>query len=149
MDAWLLVLMIVVGLLVLAGAIVGFVFLILFLVQQLGGTTGGLRRLAQVYPAPNSVSGQVVKRQTVQVGPVVYRRCATVGVSDEGLYISSWGQSALIPWREFSGIGHATLYWQKAPMLTAGDPPVASIIMPAPLFETMRSRLPNSLQDWS
>lgn len=149
MDAWLLVLLILAGLLVLAGMVVGLVFLILIVVQQLGGTAGGLHRLAQIYPAQNSASSRVVNRATVKIGAVVYKRCVAVGISDEGLYISTWGKSALIPWNEFKNIAHATLYWQKVPMLTVGDPPVATIIVPASLFDLMRSRLPIGLKEWS
>ena len=148
-NAWLLVVLIAAGLLVLAGAIAGFVFLILFVVQRLGGTTGGLLRLAQAYPAPHAASGQALEHQTVQIGPVVYRRCMTVAVSDEGLYLATGIGSAVIPWSEFKAIGRATLYWQKAATLTAGDPPVATIILPAALFEAIRARLPEGLQNWS
>ena len=44
-----LVLLILLGIALLAGFVIGLVFLILFLVKQLGGTTGGWRRLAEMY----------------------------------------------------------------------------------------------------
>ena len=43
-----------------AGFVVGLVFLILFLVKQLGGTTGGWRRLAEVYGCDKPSRGQIV-----------------------------------------------------------------------------------------
>ena len=57
----LLVLLIVAGVLVLAGFVVGLVFFILFLVKSLGGTTGGWRRLAEVYATANPPTGQITK----------------------------------------------------------------------------------------
>lgn len=149
MSVWVIVLLIGTGVLVLAGLIIGLVFLIISLVQLIGGTTGGLRRLAESYPATIPRSGQVMQRETVKIGAVVYKRCVTLGVSDAGLYVATWGKSALIPWAAFTGIGHATLYWQKVPLLTVGDPPVATITLPVAVFDLMRSRLPETLQDGS
>jgi len=51
MNVTILVLLILLGVVFLAGFVVGLVFLILFVVKQLGGTTGGWRRLAEVYAA--------------------------------------------------------------------------------------------------
>jgi hypothetical protein len=129
-----LVLLIVAGVVLLAGFVVGLVFFILFLVKQLGGTTGGWRRLAEVYATANPPTGQITNRETSQVGAVTYKRCVTLGVADEGLYVSIWRKMALIPWPEFKGIGQATLYWQTVPMLTVGDPPVATMTMPGWCF---------------
>ena len=58
MNTTLFVLLIVAGVLLLAGFVVGFVFLILFLVKSLGGTTGGWRRLAEVYARPTRPPGR-------------------------------------------------------------------------------------------
>ena len=140
-----LMLLIVAGVLLLAGFVVGLVFFILFLVKQLGGTTGGWRRLAEVYATANPPTGQTVTRQTIQVGAVTYKRCVTLGIADEGLYVTIWRKTALIPWTEFKAIGQATLYWQKVPMLTVGDPPVATMTVPVAVFQQMRGRLPTAL----
>jgi len=51
------VLLIGAGVLLLTGFVVGLVFLILFLVQRLGGTTGGWRRLFEVYPSMDPPAG--------------------------------------------------------------------------------------------
>jgi len=66
-------------------------------------------------------------------------------VADEGLYVSIWRKTALIPWTEFKAVGHAKLYWQKVPMLTAGDPPVATMTVPVAVFEGIRGKLPAGL----
>lgn len=140
-----LMLLIVAGVLLLAGFVVGLVFFILFLVKSLGGTTGGWGKLTEVYGTNNSPSGQITTRETIQVGAVTYKRCATLGVADEGLYVSIWRKTALIPWTEFKGIGQATLYWQKVLMLTVGDPPVATMAVPVAVFQVIRRKLPAGL----
>ncbi len=93
-----LVLLIIAGVLLLAGFVVGLVFFILFLVKSLGGTTGGWGKLAEVYGTNNPPTGQITKGETIQVGAVTYKRCVTLGVADEGLYVSIWRKTALIPW---------------------------------------------------
>jgi len=142
MDTTMLVLLIVAGVLLLAGFVVGLVFFVLFIVKSLGGTTGGWGKLAEVYGSNNPPTGQITKGETIQVGAVTYKRCVTLGVADEGLYVSIWRKTALIPWTEFKGIGQATLYWQKVPMLTVGDPPVATMTVPVAVFDVMRAKLP-------
>jgi len=140
-----LMLLIVAGVLLLAGFVVGLVFLVLFLVKSLGGTTGGWGKLAEVYGTPNPPTGQITKGETIQVGAVTYKRCVTLALADEGLYVSIWRKTALIPWTEFKGIGQATLYWQKVPLLTVGDPPVATMTVPVAVFQVMRGKLPAGL----
>ena len=115
-----LMLLIIAGVLLLAALVVGLVFLILFLVKQLGGTTGGWRRLAEVYYTDKPPTGKIMTGQTLQIGAVTYKRCVTLGIADEGLYVAIWRKTALVPWTEFKAIGQATLYWQKVPMLTVG-----------------------------
>lgn len=137
-----MLLLIVAGVLLLAGFVVGLVFFILFLVKSLGGTTGGWGKLAEVYGTNNPPTGQITKGETIQVGAVTYKRCVTLGVADEGLYVSIWRKTALIPWTEFKSVGQATLYWQKVPVLTVGDPPVATMAVPPQTFEVMRADLP-------
>jgi hypothetical protein len=142
MDTTMLVLLIVAGVFLLAGFVVGLVFLILFLVKSLGGATGGWGKLAEVYGTNNPPTGQITKGETIQVGPETYKRCVNLGVADEGLYVSVWRKTVLIPWTEFRRIGQATLYWQKVPMLTVGDPPVATMTVPVAVFQVMRGKLP-------
>ena len=140
-----LVVIVIIAVVLAVAAVVGLVFLVLFLAKQFGGSTGGWGRLAETHATPNAPAGQVASGQTLQIGAVVYKRCVTVGVADEGLYLSIWRRTALIPWREFTAIGQATLYWQKVPMLTVGNPAVATIAIPGPIFEALRHRLPAML----
>lgn len=76
---------------------------------------------------------------------MTYKRCVTLRVADEGLYVTIWRKTALIPWTEFKGIGEATLYWQNVPTLTTGDPPVATMTVPVAVFQMMRGKLPAAL----
>ena len=145
MNVTVLVLLIVAGGLLVAGFVVGLVFFILFLVKSLTGATGGWGKLAEVYATANPPTGQITKRETIQVGAVTYKRCVTVGVADEGLYAAIWRKTVLIPWSEFKAVEQATLHWQKVPMLTVGNPPVATMAVPLAVFQVIRAKLPAGL----
>ncbi len=142
MNLTVLIVLIVAGVLLVAGFVVGLVFFIFFLVKTLTGATGGWRRLAEVYSTANPPAGQVTSGATITVGAVTYRRAATLVVADEGLYVSIWRKTALIPWTEIKGVRQATLSWQKVPILTVGDPPVATMTVPVTVFQMMRGKLP-------
>jgi hypothetical protein len=144
-NVTMLVLLIVLGVVVVAACVTALVFFILFLVKLLGGTTGGWRRLTEVYPTSKPPRGQTVTGQTVQIGAVTYKRCVTLGIADEGLYVTIWRKTVLIHWTVLKRIGEATLYWQKVPMLTISDPPVATMTVPVAVFQMMRGRFPATL----
>ena len=131
-----IVLLIVGASILFACLIVGFVLLILLLLSK-----GGWRQLVKLYATTNPPVGQVIQRQTVKIGAVTYKRCVTVGIATEGLYLTIWQKTILIPWGEFKEIGQATLYWQKVPVLTVGNPQVAKIIMKNDLVFAMWERL--------
>jgi hypothetical protein len=137
-------LLIVVGV-VAAAFVVALVFCILFLVKQRGGTTDEWRRLVEVYATEKPPAGQTVKVHALQIGAVTYEQCARLGIADEGLYVTIWQKTALIPWNEFKGVGEATLHWQKVPVLTIGDPPVATMAVPLAVFQLMLGELPTPL----
>ena len=103
---------------------------------------GAWRRLVEIYATTNPPAGQVVQRQTVKVGAVVYNRCVRVGIADEGLYLTIYRKTILIPWNDFGRIDPTVLYWQNVPVLTVGNPPMATITVPNDLFERMRERMP-------
>ena len=135
METVVFVLLIVVAALVFAAAITGTVLVLL------RGSAGAWRRLVDAYPSAAPPAATLAPKQTLQIGPVRYKRCVTVGVADDGLYLAIGKRSALVPWAEVKSIGRATLYWQNAPVLTVGDPPLATIAVPAALFEPMRAPL--------
>lgn len=136
MNTTILVLLIVFVAVFFACLIVGFVLLVLFLLSK-----GGWRRLTERYATPNPPAGQVVQRQTVKIGAVTYKRCVTVGIANEGLYLTIWRKTVLIPWSEFKGVGQTMLNWQRVPVLTVGNPPVTTITVQNGLFEMMRGRV--------
>ena len=135
------VLLLAAAALLLVGGIIGLVFLLFFL---LGGS-GGWRCLVERYATSNAPTGHVLARQTIKIGAVTYKRCATLGVATEGLYVRVWRKTVVIPWREFTGLGQETLFWQKMPKLTVGAPPVATITLPPSLLPLLRERLPADL----
>ena len=140
-------LLIVLGVVAVAAFVTALVFFILFLGKRRGGTTDEWRRLVEVYATEKPPAGQTVKVQTLQIGAVTYEQCARLGVANEGLYVTIWQKTALIPWTEFTGIGETTLHWQKVPMLTIGDPPVATMAVPLAVFQLMLGELPTGLAE--
>lgn len=136
---------IIAGGVVLVAFVAGLVGLGLFVFKNLGGTTGGWSKLVQTYgttepPPPKRVTGQ-----TIQIGSVIYNRCVTLGVGDQGLYVEIRQKSILIPWLEFKTLGQTTLHWQKVPELTIGEPAVATLTVPIDVFRLMQARLPQEI----
>ena len=107
----------------------------------------GLDQLVDVYPARTEPAGTKHTWQTVQIGPVVYRRCVTVHVGAEGLHL--WVRPPFrtyprlfIPWSEFSAVHAATLHWQRALRLSIGRPAVTTIACVGKLLQSIRPYLP-------
>ncbi len=46
------------------------------------------------------------------------------------------------PAQGIKAVGQATLNWQKVPMLTVGNPPVATMTVPVAVFRVMQAKLP-------
>jgi hypothetical protein len=130
-----------IGLIVLAAVIAVLVFGIIAIVRMIEDSRGGWRHLVKIYATLNHPPGQITHRQTVKIGAVTYKRCANLGVADEGLYVTIYGKSALIPWQDFTGLRSVSLYWQKVPELTIGDPEIATIAIPTTVFEKMRGHI--------
>ena len=126
--------------------IVGLVLLIVFIAKQISGGRGGWVRLVEQYGTPHPPAGNVLAKQTVQIGSVIYRNCTTLGVADEGLYITTWKKTVLIPWSDFTGISQGRLYWERAPVLTVGQPVVATIMLPMRLYHSLRDHLPAGIR---
>ncbi len=145
MNVTLIILLVISGVVVLAVFVVGLVYVAISLGRLLGGTAGGWRQLASAYTTTNVATGQISTRATIQVGAVTYKRCVTLGVADEGLYVTIWRTTALIPWNEFKAMGPTTLYWQQVPKFSIGDPIVATMTVPAAVFQAMQLRLPHTL----
>ena len=144
------VILIVIGCIAVSVALVGFVFLMVFLMLKLFAKASGLNKLADLYPAGGEPGGQRYTRQTVKVGAVRYRRCVTINVNPGGLYLlvrPTLGkhQSILIPWKEIKRIEKRRLYWDSARQLLIGDPKVATVTVFTSLFRVMHPYLSPSI----
>ena len=138
MNGLLLSLLILLGIVLFVGAPAAMVMLTVFLAKQISGGQGSFGRLAEQYSINRRSAENPFVRQTVQVGAVVYKRCVTLAVEPEGLYIAKGKKRLLIAWREFKSVGRTRLHWQVVPLLTIGDPTVATMTVPIRIFELMR-----------
>ena len=128
---------------VLGGVVIGVRYLAPIIAQHFKGS-GGWGRLSETYATTRPLPAPALRRQTVVVGQVMYRRCMTVGCDDRGLYletsfpISILGRRcALIPWTEFKKIDEGRLFWRPAAALSIGDPPISTITVPIELFNEL------------
>ena len=111
------------------------VLLVVWILKTAGaGKTSVLReRYAVTSPPPGC---QLFQRQFLSIGSVNFKRCATVGACESGLYIALprfWKLEVLIPWSEFTSMYWRTLFWKRTSCLTVGgDRPVdISLFEPA------------------
>ena len=141
MNGVMLVVLILVGLIAVAALVAALVYFILFVVKNLSGTTGGWRQLAESYATTEDPVGESATRQTIQIGAVTYKRCVAITVAEDGLFVSIWRKTVLIPWREFRGIGEASLFWQRVPLFTVGDPTVTTMTLPVNIFQMIQAKL--------
>jgi len=121
------------------------VFIIVYLAVRGFGQVSGLERLVRCFPV-NASQGTLLERQTVMVGEVRYRSCASVGIQAEGLFLhlhlplKSY-PPVLIPWHEIRQAQPHRLYWMPAVRLQIGDFPGDSITVYESLFAQMRPYL--------
>ena len=108
-----------------------------------------LHKLAARYPATEPPQGTPLRKQTVQIGPVRFRRCVTLQVSDTGLYL--WVRPPLsrhppvqVPWTEITPVGTTRIYWGRAMLLSVGKPELATIRVQMDLFERLQPYLNGS-----
>jgi hypothetical protein len=120
---------------------VGGWFLARIIAQHFKGAAGGWSRLSEVYATTRQLPTQLLRRQTIVVGQVLYRNCIAVGFDDTGLYlapgfpISIFRKRALfVPWSEFKRVEEGRLFWSKAAVLSLGEPLVGTITLPMELF---------------
>jgi hypothetical protein len=106
----------------------------------------GWDALVERYQAAVPSSGQAYAKQTVQVGPVRYRRCVTVHVGEEGLFLQprfllARYPAITIPWHEIVRVEDAMLYWRPAKRLSIGKPEVGTVTVLRSLYALMQSYL--------
>jgi hypothetical protein len=108
-----------------------------------------LHKLAARYPAAEPPQGTPLHKQTVQVGPVRFRRCVTLQIGDAGLYLQvraplSRHPPVQIPWTEITPVGTTRIYWRPAMLLSVGSPEIATLRVQMDLFERLRPYLNGS-----
>ncbi|MEW6187471.1 MAG: hypothetical protein AB1585_17205 [Thermodesulfobacteriota bacterium] len=127
--------------------IIGAVFLLPKLLKNLTGGGGGWTLLTGRFQTAVQTPKEVYKRQTVQVGKVVYKRCTTVGIMAEGLYLESTGpftkglKPLLIPWDQIRGLREGNLYWEKTHVLSIGQPEIGTVSIFSNIFKKIRPYL--------
>jgi hypothetical protein len=132
------------GTLIILGVILA--FLLSKILKNLRGRGAGWTNLMERLPTSGPI-GNLFKKQTVQVGKVVYKRCTTVGISPQGLYLevsipfSSRLKPLFIPWEMVKGVKEGSLYWEKTRILSIGEPEIGTIAVFADLFERIRPYL--------
>jgi hypothetical protein len=112
--------------------------------RAFGRGGGRWRDLAPRYATPLPMPEGARPRQHVMIGPVLYRNSMNVGADADGLFLQPGPpvslflkERLLIPWGEVVKTEPATLFWGKATTLIVGAPAVATITLPAALFEKM------------
>lgn len=110
----------------------------------------GWAKLAKQYPATLEPRGPIHTKQTVQIGPVRFRRCVTVSLGPQGLWL--WARPLLsryspmlIPWGEVKGTQRTRIYWAPALLLYIGAPEVGTIRVRGQLMAIVQTYLPPQL----
>ena len=104
------------------------------------GRISGLDRLARAFGSDREPTGPAFFKQNVQIGKVRYRRCVTVHIGAEGLFLqirflfSRHRPPFFIPWSEIRKAKDTSLYAEKAAVLEVGSPPAGEIILPESLY---------------
>ena len=137
---------------VLAAIALGLRFLVPQLIENLKGGFGsatGWSTLSRVYATSAKPEGEVLKRQSLVAGAVVYRYLVTAGIGETGLYLAVGGplprDPILIRWDAFKDVQPVRLFWQKAALVSVGSPQVGTLTLPMPLYDRMRPHLPSQL----
>ena len=92
----------------------------------------GWDKLVKQYRAVDPPTGKEYTKQTVQIGPVRYRRCVTVHISDQGFYLQprlvlARYPAVLIPWDEITRVTDSRIYWGRAKRLSIGEPEIGTV----------------------
>jgi len=117
-----------------------------YLITRFFVSSSGLGRLMEAYPAPMTPAGPLLRRQTIRLGPVRWRRCVNIAVAPEGLYLEvrqtfTNFKPLLIPWEQIQPAGETLLYWQRAMRLAIGEPAITNLVIFPDLYQAMRPYL--------
>ncbi len=142
MEIAIAIVIILLGIVLAVGMLAVPIVLVWLVIRSLGNSGGGWQNLRNTFATSGAPAGDVRRGQTLQIGAVFYNHCATVGISDEGLYVAIAGSTVLIPWGELQSVGRAPLVLKPMQRLAVGKPSVATMGMSSKLFESIRGRLP-------
>lgn len=114
-----------------------------------GGGFGGWRRLAERWSTTAPPPAGRLRRQTVRISAVNYKRCVTVAVTEAGLYLRRGGIAGLVgkpalvvPWSEFSAARPVSFYWRPGIEFDVGTPPLACLVVYRELYRDLARHLP-------
>jgi hypothetical protein len=103
------------------------------------------------YPFQAPSEGFQAHYQTIMVGPVRFKRCVSIYLSQSGLglKVSMPGFKPMtIPWGEFTAATPASFLWNKAVRLSIGNPPLTTLTLPLALYhETVAYAGPSALPE--
>lgn len=137
----------------LSNLILAIVFLSLFLCgmflalrivfKNLRFQRGSWGTLADAFPAVRDSLGKILKRQTVQVGAVVYKNCVQLTITPDGLHLSRPSllpmmrapESIHLPWAAVQRVGTCKLFWQTAYVLHIGKPEIGAVTLQADVYQ--------------
>lgn len=115
--------------------------------------SGGWRQLAATFPAGSHTPKEIIPRQTLKVGKVIWRNCVGVGLGEDGLYLANTSPvpflkwpDLLIPWTQFHSAVPTTLFWRQHVMLGIASPEIGTITVPDDLYRRMLPHLPVSVR---
>ena len=106
----------------------------------------GLHRLVEQFPVEEAPKGKEFFKQTIQIGSVRFRKCTTVIIDANGLYLKvapplSRCSEVLIPWDEINEVSRTRLYGRQASNLSLGIAGKDHLIVYNELFKLMEPHL--------
>jgi hypothetical protein len=110
------------------------------------GSSGGWDHLADYFGTSPTPRGDILQNQSIVAGRVPYLNCVTVGLGDEGLYLSvarPLTRPLFIPWTEFRIIEDVRFLGYAGILVSLRNPIVGTITVPTGLFQMCRPYLPN------
>ena len=97
---------------------------------------GGWSKLAQCYADPGNVIGKTYYMRSGFVGPINYKSCLNLRVSESGLGLSVLfpfriGHPPLfIPWDQFHSVSEKRVFFFRFLDVYVGKPVVANVVLP-------------------
>ncbi len=128
---------------VLGVSILALVALVLWFVARVLYQTTGLERMVSRFRALEEPAGLRFGNQTISVGAIRFRRCATAVIGPSGFYVKPWAviPAVLIPWREIHTLHNTEVYRHPAVEFAVGSPVAGRISVLAELFAAVQPYL--------